>query len=102
MENLADKHKACQTHCCILHGCKYGHKDCPVCLGVVKQEYLCEYCGDVEYCDDVWYIDKVESTSDKLWSKIDSLFIKENRKLKLKDIEKKDLLNHIIFNEKKF
>lgn len=91
-ENLVDKHRACQSHCCILHGCKYDHKDCPVCLGVVRQKFLCDYCGDICYVD--------ESTVDKLWSKIDSLFIKENRKFKLKDIEKVDLLNHIIFNQK--
>lgn len=93
MEKLVDKHRACQSHCCLLHGCKYyDHKDCPVCLGVVKQKYLCDYCGDICYM--------YESTVDKLWSKIDSLFIKENRKLKLKDIEKIDLLNHIILTKK--
>ena len=34
-------HKA---HCCKWHGCKYGDEYCPVVLGWVKQEYLCEYC----------------------------------------------------------
>lgn len=34
------------AHCCKWHGCKYGDKDCPVCTGKVKQEYLCEYCHD--------------------------------------------------------
>lgn len=34
------------THCCILHGCKYGYEDCPVELGEVKQEYTCQDCGD--------------------------------------------------------
>jgi len=37
------------THCCLIHGCKYGimTKDpCPVKLGEVKQEYRCEYCED--------------------------------------------------------
>lgn len=39
-----------QTHCCEIHGCAYGEKDCPVFIGVVKQEYPCFYCpsGDDE------------------------------------------------------
>lgn len=32
------------THCCVIHGCKYGEDDCPVALGQEKQEYPCEYC----------------------------------------------------------
>ena len=42
----SDKHICCPTHCCILHGCKYGMDDCPVALGVVKQKYLCYNCSD--------------------------------------------------------
>lgn len=37
-----------RTHCCIRHGCKYGDKDCPVVSGEIKQEYLCEWCGEEE------------------------------------------------------
>ena len=33
-----------QTHCCILHGCKYGNEDCPVASGEILQEYPCESC----------------------------------------------------------
>jgi hypothetical protein len=33
------------THCCKLHGCKYGDKDCPVENGELEQKYLCEYCS---------------------------------------------------------
>ena len=33
------------THCCVLHGCKYGDEDCPVATGIVKQEYVCETCN---------------------------------------------------------
>lgn len=32
------------THCCFEHGCKYGDVDCPVELGLAKQEYPCEWC----------------------------------------------------------
>ena len=35
-----------KTHCCIQHGCKYGDDDCPVVLGIIKQEYVCEDCTD--------------------------------------------------------
>lgn len=35
-----------QTHCCALHGCKYGDEDCPVFEEKIKQEYLCEFCSD--------------------------------------------------------
>jgi hypothetical protein len=31
-----------QTHCCIIHGCKYGDEDCPVVTGKVVQTYFCE------------------------------------------------------------
>ena len=33
-----------KTHCCILHGCKYGDPDCPVVQRVIVQDYLCEDC----------------------------------------------------------
>jgi hypothetical protein len=38
-----DVHK---THCCSIHGCKYGQDDiCPVVQGIVKQKYPCEDCS---------------------------------------------------------
>ena len=33
-----------RTHCCIVHGCKYGDGDCPVVNADVEQIYLCEDC----------------------------------------------------------
>jgi hypothetical protein len=34
-----------RTHCCKKHGCKYGdHDNCPVCLGLIIQDHLCEDC----------------------------------------------------------
>lgn len=79
MIDLQNKHKACETHCCIIHGCKYSYEDCPVCLGVVKQEYLCEDCSyDISELN-IFYSDQK--------NKVDHMFIKENRKLKLKEIE---------------
>lgn len=32
------------SHCCALHGCKYGDENCPVVLKTHKQEYDCESC----------------------------------------------------------
>lgn len=33
------------THCCVLHGCKYGDHDCPVYLGFINQTHACESCS---------------------------------------------------------
>ena len=41
-----NNNRVCETHCCILHGCKYGDDDCPVCLGIIKQKFLCDLCRD--------------------------------------------------------
>lgn len=61
------------THCCIIHGCKYGDKDCPVVNAEYQQEFLCELCHDNWLkCD---------------MKQIKNKFIKENRKLKLKKIK---------------
>jgi len=35
-------------HCCSIHGCKYGDRDCPVKLGNKKQAYPCEWCALAE------------------------------------------------------
>lgn len=43
---MSASHPACSSHCCILHGCKYGYEDCPVVTGVEKQEFLCERCSE--------------------------------------------------------
>ena len=36
-----------QNHCCKIHGCKYGEKDCPVVQGTITQAYLCEDCPEL-------------------------------------------------------
>ena len=48
-----------RTHCCVLHGCKYGAVDCPVEKGEIKQDYTCESC-------DMDGIKKVEEIKDLL------------------------------------
>lgn len=35
-----------QSHCCVLHGCKYGTPRCPVVKQKVVQDYRCEDCED--------------------------------------------------------
>jgi len=35
---------SCVTHCCIVHGCKYGKADCVIKARLRVQEYLCESC----------------------------------------------------------
>jgi hypothetical protein len=37
-----------RTHCCVIHGCKYGYEDCPVVNEVITQEYPCEYCASID------------------------------------------------------
>lgn len=32
------------SHCCILHGCKYGDEDCTVTSKIREQQYPCESC----------------------------------------------------------
>lgn len=47
-----------QSHCCVLHGCKYGKdSECPVVKGDVRQDYICESC-DMDDIKDVDEIDK--------------------------------------------
>jgi len=49
-EPAHDRHGACPTHCCPVHGCKYMHDDCPVAAGAVQPVYPrnngCESCAD--------------------------------------------------------
>jgi len=33
-------------HCCEIHGCKYGHDNCPVVNWRKKQSYACESCQE--------------------------------------------------------
>ena len=69
------------THCCIIHGCKYGEYDtCPVCLAEVKQERLCEFCYDFVY-------EELKMKSE-LQSEIDQEFLKRSRLYKLNKISK--------------
>lgn len=37
------------THCCVIHGCKYGDKDCPVVNTNISQVHPCEDCYTLSY-----------------------------------------------------
>ncbi len=41
-----EKYGVHQTHCCSIHGCKYGDYECPVEKGIIKQDYPCESCSE--------------------------------------------------------
>ena len=40
-----EKYGVHRTHCCVIHGCKYGDYECPVSNGTIKQDYPCEDCS---------------------------------------------------------
>lgn len=40
------KYGAHSTHCCAIHGCKYGDDDCPIVSGEINQKYECQDCGE--------------------------------------------------------
>ncbi len=41
-----EKYGVHRTHCCVIHGCKYGDFECPVEKGMIKQDYPCESCSE--------------------------------------------------------
>lgn len=43
----SDKHRSCYGgHCCVLHGCKFGHDDCPIVTEKEPQEGGCYECSE--------------------------------------------------------
>lgn len=60
------------AHCCIWHGCKYGDPDCPVEKGLIKQEYICEWCS--EMLKDEVYIRQQLKTLEEI-----KAFVEENK-----------------------
>lgn len=76
-------HICCPSHCCIEHGCKYGYDDCPVVLGIIKQEGLCEQCG----LTSEGYYGKPEYTSDQQWEYIEGLWNEKHNPRKLSVLE---------------
>jgi len=41
---MSKKHPSCASHCCLIHGCKYGYDDCPVVTGKEMQDGACYEC----------------------------------------------------------
>ena len=52
---MVDNYGVHISHCCRWHGCKYGDPECPVVLGDVVQEDLCEYCYEILDEEDYYY-----------------------------------------------
>jgi hypothetical protein len=45
MNEMSEMNKGVhRTHCCNIHGCKYGDPSCPVESGEIIQTYPCEQC----------------------------------------------------------
>lgn len=43
---MDDKYKCCPSHCCQVHGCKYGFPGCPVATKqIIGSTGSCEQCG---------------------------------------------------------
>jgi len=76
------------THCCKRHGCKYGNENCPVELGLVKQEYGCEQ-GD-DFDEDCFLTDREEN--DKRWKDVIDRFYVENDSMISEWSDKKKLI----------
>ena len=48
-----------RTHCCVIHGCKYGHPECPVVSKEILQDYLCEDC-DSPYGGETYTMEQIK------------------------------------------
>jgi hypothetical protein len=59
------------THCCKIHGCKYGNEDYPVVLGNEEQEYPCEECSDESDVDDY----------EEMWEELKEYLIRAEKEL---------------------
>ena len=57
------------THCCRIHGCKYGNTNCPVETKTHMQKYVCEQCSDaLEEMDEmILYYAEVVALKDSLY-----------------------------------
>lgn len=54
-----------ETHCCVLHGCKYQEEDCPVTNRLIPQQYICESC-DWDGLKSVEHIQEYEEVLKKI------------------------------------
>ena len=56
-----------RTHCCVLHGCKYGDEDCPVENEEIKQDYICESCSmdGIKKVEEIKYLLEFRDVSDE-------------------------------------
>lgn len=88
---MPETHKPCQSHCCALHGCKYGYEDCPVAMQRLEQDYYCERCPTLEELQAQQKELNIEFTH---WEKINDRKTKEviaEHRAKLKAKKEKDV-----------
>ena len=85
----ADRIGVHRTHCCILHGCKYGDSDCPVVNAQVKQDYTCEDCDYYVIDNDFseWNRHSMDENENAAYNRINKAFNKKSRQLKLNKIK---------------
>jgi len=76
-EKLAKNHICCPSHCCQIHGCKYGMDDCPVeTKKITGMTGCCEQCGLEQsgyYGDDSSYINSLELENNELRKEVERL-----------------------------
>ena len=71
------------SHCCPIHGCKYGDDDCPVEAGTEAPEYECN--NGCEICEGAWW-NQAGSKYENLREHIDHLLEdKQNLPEKLRE-----------------
>lgn len=66
------------SHCCPIHGCKYGDEDCPVVAGKAEAEHQCEDCSEEEGEYDYYLVNFTSGKTSKkktysaMWNTINS------------------------------
>jgi len=77
-------------NCCIIHGCKYHDKNCPMVNGIIKRDNICEFC-----IDDLFKnkpnpgIEEQDRLMLNQRNKMNSLYLIKNRIQKLNKIKSK-------------
>lgn len=83
-KEISEKHICCPSHCCQIHGCKYGYKDCPVeTKKIMGMTGGCETCGLLQsgyYGTDAAIINELELEIARLKAELSSSRLSSGRK----------------------
>lgn len=77
--------------CCVIHGCQFNNKTCPVVSGLIEQDGICSMC-----IDDIFSnkpnpgVPEQDRLMNLQRDKITSIFLQKNRKYKLIKINQYD------------